>query len=444
MKKDIINYGNDPFEVMYKSFRLFNESSNKWKRDFVPMSAGINWIKTNPLIQELLKAEIQNDLSTRNYGNAAGTHLITRLLQYSENKLFGLTDIHVTLTNGATEGAHIVLDNWIRRGVLNKNDKAIVIGHTFGFYYKLCKFFSLRYNEILVDKNNKSSFLPSTERIMSELLRVKPSIIFLLFPNNPFGELINISALKEIAKYVINTNSKILLDKVCLMPWDDISEHQQIIGKLVSSGHAVSVDSLSKSQGIAGLRVGFLSTNGLIKKQIIEHTKSRSLNPIVFGTPTMALARLCLIDLQYSKRVGDLVRKSQGLLFSEYPYDESFDNYFQLCYKNIDKLSQSMEKDQLRIKTNLKVIRKIFSCGVRPINLTAGFNVVVSTDKMKMQNELNDQIQLSKEFGIGVLTSSCFCELDSSSHYFIRFGLSLDEQTFENTLLRINDFYKEK
>ena len=97
-----------------------------------------------------------------------------------------------------------------------------------------------------------------------------------------------------------------------------------------------------------------------------------------------------------------------------------------------------------KIETNLKVIRNIFNSSIRPINLTAGFNVVVSTDKMKMQNELNDQIQLSREFGIGVLTSSSFCELDSSSNYFIRFGLSLDEQTFKNTLLRINDFYKNK
>lgn len=431
-----------PFDLMVQGLSRIGTSAFIARREFINVSAGVNWIHPETGVIELLKRELELSITTRNYGNAGGSPAVTRTLESLEDHVYGCRGLAVTLVHGTTEGSTLALDNWSSDGSVLPGGRALAIGHAFGLYHRLATERGLTFHECLGDEGNVNSFMPSEQAVAEALDRVEPQLIFLLLPNNPLGEIVDRASLERIATHVRKHDARLLVDRVCLMTWDEPVHVRELLGPLVLEGRAAMSDSFSKSESLAGLRIGYLVTNARSKTGIIETIKSRFLNPPVFGSATLALTRAGSRGEKRAHRYLHVFRSAHDRVFGEYPPEESFQGFLAEAADALPQLAlQSAQRKQL-IQDNFQRLKHAFGGRVtRALRLDAGFNVALALDAMDADKEENDQLDLAQNHGVGVLTSRCFCQTPVGRKYFVRVGLTLPGQLFEQGLKRLDSFY---
>ena len=222
-----------PFNQMVKNLERIASHASAADRKFIGLSAGVNWRTPETSVVRLLKRELDLAMTSRNYGNAGGTPAVTRTLESLENHTHHCRGLAVTLVHGTTEGSSLALDCWASSSVLQAGGKALMIGHAFPLYHRLSTDRKLDFHECLGDEANSHSFLPSELAITESLEQLKPKVIFLLLPNNPLGEIINPASLARIVDYVRAHDARLLVDRVCLMPWDAPKLVRDLLGPLV-------------------------------------------------------------------------------------------------------------------------------------------------------------------------------------------------------------------
>jgi len=431
-----------PFELMYQSFSMFANAGQKWERDFIPLSAGVNWVQGSGVVRNMLHRELESSSTYRNYGNAGGIRPVTDVLEKIECKSSVTKGLKVQLTNGATEGAWLILECLKRDGRIKSGDNSLSLGHCFPLYNSLSKEFELNFNESLGHEYATKSFLPDVDTIQQAVEKLKPKVIFLLMPNNPFGESFSGTELSRICEIVSTSNSFLLIDRVCQMPWDDRASTMRILAPLIVAGNAVVVDSLSKSESLAGLRIGFIITNQLIKQILISITQTRYLNPIVFSSVTLALCRLA----EYGANMGNVavraLRANIDEIFSEYPKSENYEILTDCFEDFLAQYIPELKIRQKRLLNNFEQLHLEFGeLVIRPLIFKTGFNCTLSINEMRRSSETEDVLNLCNSHGVGVLTEQCFRSSGNYSHYFIRVGLSLEEEDFKNALFRLKEYY---
>jgi len=431
-----------PFNQMVKNLERIASHASAADRKFIGLSAGVNWRTPETSVVRLLKRELDLAMTSRNYGNAGGTPAVTRTLESLENHTHHCRGLAVTLVHGTTEGSSLALDCWASSSVLQAGGKALMIGHAFPLYHRLSTDRKLDFHECLGDEANSHSFLPSELAITESLEQLKPKVIFLLLPNNPLGEIINPASLARIVDYVRAHDARLLVDRVCLMPWDAPKLVRDLLGPLVLEGRAAMSDSFSKSDSLAGLRMGYLVTSADMKAQIVEAIKSRFLNPPVFGSATLALTRAASLGEQRARRYLNVVQAAHNRLYGEYPPAESFHDYLDEAAAGLRDICLETAARKKEVHDNFQRLQDVFGNRVaRSLRFDGGFNVALALDAMDAQREESDHIELAETHGVGVLTSSCFCQTPVGRKYFVRIGLTLPGQQFAEGLQRLNRFY---
>jgi aspartate/methionine/tyrosine aminotransferase len=433
---------NNPFADMYEMFSLFGQQADRWGRKFVPISAGVNWCKPSPAALQLAALELEHAVTTRNYGNAGGSPPITAALAIVERRLHVNRELEVTLTHGATEGATLVLEYWKRTGAMCQGDTMLTIGPAFALYNRLASDFGLAFYQVLGAANASDAFMPSVDQIEEALAAERPQVIVVLLPNNPLGEFVDEAGLQRICHYASSTGARILVDRVCLMPWDDVDTIARALGPLIAAGQAAVVDSLSKSESLAGLRSGYLVSDAATKAGVVELIKSRFLNPPVFPTATLAALRLAHFDLRLATHMGRLFEKASAEIFSEYPGEEDFRDFLRTATALLPALRAGMAERRRVLIANHAMLCATFTDRLaRPLLWQGGFNVALATADMDAAREIADGHALACDRGIGVLTSRCFGAVDGGRLYFVRVGLSLSEADFTEGVARLAAFY---
>ena len=140
--------------------------------------------------------------------------------------------------------------------------------------------------------------------------------LFLCNPNNPTGLL----ATKQIMKIIenIDSSTKILLDE-CFIELADNPEANTIIEKISEFDNLVILRSLTKSFGLAGLRVGYSVCNPILAKKL-------STNKIPWNVNSLAqvAGAAALLERRYLSKARAHVKKERRFLYDNIEKLRSF------------------------------------------------------------------------------------------------------------------------
>jgi threonine-phosphate decarboxylase len=159
--------------------------------------------------------------------------------------------------------------------------------------------------------------------------------IFLCNPNNPTG-LFSVKPIKKIIES-IDSSTKILIDE-CFIEFtdDDDHHHHSLINKIKEFDNIVILRSLTKSFGLAGLRVGYSISSPKLAKQLSANRIPWNVN----GLAQMA-GIIALKDLKHLKKARAMIKKErQFIQFKIEKKMQSFApcksdvNYFLIHLKN--------------------------------------------------------------------------------------------------------------
>jgi threonine-phosphate decarboxylase len=175
--------------------------------------------------------------------------------------------------------------------------------------------------------------------------------IYLCNPNNPTGLL----ATKDIERIVTNADRKtmILLDE-CFIELVDQPERNSFITRLAEFGNLVLLRSLTKSYGLAGLRVGYACCGS---PSVVEKLKRYRIPWNVNGI-AQAAGVAALSDSRYVRRARTVIVNERRFLFQKLSRMNPFTphrsdvNYFML---NLGRHDSAKFRDDLLKKTGILV-----------------------------------------------------------------------------------------
>lgn len=436
-----------PFNRMYQLFRLFSDATARRKETpFFHMSAGVNWLPACPSVLRCLHAELDSALTYRNYGRSAGAFGVTDALEQVEFALnAGQYRPAVTISNGTTEGARLVFELLAASRSIQPGDTAMMVGQGFPLYSLLSETFGLQFKEVLSDVESPAEeYLPAMDLVLQLIETSRPKIVFLIIPNNPIGESYSEQDMSALAKKCSSCGAVLLVDRVCLMPWDDYGASARACAPQIAAGDCFFVDSFSKSESLAGLRTGFIVSNEAHRDALVELTKARWLNPVVFSTMTLAYTRLAMLaNDSRDEATGGL---ANGLIdhlihdcVASHGGQEAKSHFAEFCAE----YRKDMAERRKSISNNYKQLcDRLGSSAIRPMKLDAGFNVAVCLPTMLPVGEEADQRRLADAHGVGVLTEICFRNSTRKvGNYFVRLGMTLPHDEFRQGLDAICDYY---
>src|SRR5919198_3664372 len=150
--------------------------------------------------------------------------------------------------------------------------------------------------------------------------------VFLCNPNNPTG----ILATKQIMKIIENVDSstRILLDE-CFIELADNPDANTMIEQISEFDNLVILRSMTKSFGLAGLRVGYSVCNPTLAKKLSANKIPWNVNALAQVAGAAALA-----DRRYLSKTRELVKKERKFLYDNIGKLKSFSplrsdsNYF--------------------------------------------------------------------------------------------------------------------
>ena len=207
-------------------------------------------------------------------------------LKYNKNREFDINEI------GIFNGADAAI-NAICKAFSEKNKVFLTTNPTFGYYFPCAEMHGMIIKSCTYNGNN---FTFPLAKFYESIQKYNPKLIFICNPNNPTGSVISAENIMEIANK--NQKSLIVIDELyekfygdSLLPIIDFKKTKNI----------VIIQSLSKTAGLAGLRVGFAFGNEQIIKQINKVTGPYDVNSFAVTAASAALDDQEYIDNYVSK-----------------------------------------------------------------------------------------------------------------------------------------------
>jgi threonine-phosphate decarboxylase len=168
--------------------------------------------------------------------------------------------------------------------------------------------------------------------------------IFLCNPNNPTG-LVYKKLLNIIER--IDNSTKILVDE-CFIEFVDESDRHTMIRKIEEFDNLIILRSLTKSFGLAGLRLGYSVSNSKLAQKLAAGRISWNVNGIAQRAGSAAL-----MDLEHLKKARTIVEVERDFMYVNIRKKTQFfvpaksdANYFLIRIKN-NKYSSTDIRDSL-------------------------------------------------------------------------------------------------
>ena len=227
-----------------------------------------------------------------------------RELKKSLSRYLGIDSEWVTLGNGAIEIIY-----WFAHTITSVRGRVVIPTPTFCEYEVASQ--KVGAEVTLVPLNN---FDLDTDKIIEKARGA--DAVFLCNPNNPTGML----ATKQIMKIIenIDSSTKILLDE-CFIELADNPEANTMIDQISEFDNLVILRSLTKSFGLAGLRVGYSVCNPTLAKKLSSNKIPWNVNSLAQVAGVAALReRRCL------SKARALIKKERRFLHDNIEKLESF------------------------------------------------------------------------------------------------------------------------
>jgi threonine-phosphate decarboxylase len=227
-----------------------------------------------------------------------------RELKKSLSRYLGIDSEWVTLGNGAIEIIY-----WFAHTTTSVRGRVVIPTPTFCEYEVASQ--KIGAEVTFVPLNN---FDLDTDTIIEKARGA--DAVFLCNPNNPTGML----ATKQIMKIIenIDSSTKILLDE-CFIELADNPEANTMIDQISEFDNLVILRSLTKSFGLAGLRVGYSVCNPTLAKKLSTNKIPWNVNSLAQVAGVTALReRRCL------SKARALIKKERRFLHDNIEKLESF------------------------------------------------------------------------------------------------------------------------
>jgi threonine-phosphate decarboxylase len=237
----------------------------------------------------------------------------------------------ITIGNGATE----IIHNFARTFIRNK---VVIPAPTFCEYELASK--RMGANILFVPLRD----LTLDTKVIIE--KVKNSdAVFLCNPNNPTG-LLSTKAIKTIIE-CIDSSTKILIDECFIELVDDDKAQCAIIDKIKEFDNLIILRSLTKSFGLAGLRVGYSICNPKLAKQL-------SSNKIPWNVNGMAQIAgiVALQDVSHLIKARAMIKKERKFMHDDI---KSKTRSFIPCQSDVNYFLIHLKENSVRIRNSILI-----------------------------------------------------------------------------------------
>jgi threonine-phosphate decarboxylase len=227
-----------------------------------------------------------------------------RELKKSLSRYLGIDSEWVTLGNGAIEIIY-----WFAHTTTSVRGRVVIPIPTFCEYEVASQKVGAEVTFVPLN-----SFDLDTDKIIEKTRGA--DAVFLCNPNNPTGML----ATKQIMKIIenIDSSTKILLDE-CFIELADNPEANTMIDQISEFDNLVILRSLTKSFGLAGLRVGYSVCNPTLAKKLSSNKIPWNVNSLAQVAGVAALR-----ERRYLSKARALIKKERRFLHDNIDKLESF------------------------------------------------------------------------------------------------------------------------
>jgi len=232
---------------------------------------------------DLIK-QTEDKLDVREYPLSDTERLVESLSRYIK-----MPQEMIGVGNGSDQIIDLILANFA-----SKDTKILTSEPTFGFFEERCKLYSIPTIKIPFTKNMTLEL----EKFLSNIK--KADILYLDSPNNPTGFQFSKNKLEQLIK---EFNGLVIIDEA-YVEFADYS----IIDMTKKRDNLIVLRTLSKSFGLAGLRVGYFVAN---KKIASVFTKTIQY-PYPLNTVAIETAILALQKSKQISEIANLIKKERS------------------------------------------------------------------------------------------------------------------------------------
>ena len=304
------------------------------RRNLLRLDFNENTLGPSPKVLDAIKNIKIDEISIYPEYNS----LINKLCNfYHPNRKFDQDQI------GIFNGADAAI-NAIFRSFGSKNEVFLTTNPTFGYYFPCAETQGMRIESCSYIGND---FKFPIKNFNEKIKKYNPKLIFICNPNNPTGSVISAQNIIDIANK--NKHSLIVIDELyekfygdSLLPIIDFKEVKNI----------VVIQSLSKTAGLAGLRIGFAFGNS----QIMEHIKKVT-GPYDVNSFAVLAANAALDDQAYTENYILEVKDARNWIKSKFKlldirYNFKGGNYFLIWpNKKPELLEKQMRNNGILVRS---------------------------------------------------------------------------------------------
>ena len=262
----------------------------------IKLDSNENYAIDPDFFQRLL-IEMKENIDVREYPLGGTERLVCALSDY-----VGMPKEMIGVGNGSDQIIDLILGNFA-----SKDTRILTSDPTFGFFEERCKLYSIPKIKISFDKNMSldiDKFLANSK---------KSNILYLDSPNNPTGFQFQ---KKQLEKLIREFDGLVIIDEAYV----EFSDYS-VVETVKKTNNLIVLRTLSKSFGLAGLRIGYFIAN---KKMIDTFTRVIQY-PYPLNTIAIEAGIMALQHRKYFTDIVELVKKERTRIVNKLREMKVFD-----------------------------------------------------------------------------------------------------------------------
>ncbi|MCL5986736.1 MAG: threonine-phosphate decarboxylase CobD [Actinobacteria bacterium] len=243
------------------NLRFASQKYGLKEEDFADFSANLNPLGPPAQVIEVIKDNISKIYS---YPDTECTQLRKRISSF-----FGLAESNVIVTNGASELIYLVCEHFSGR-------KALLIEPGFLGYLDATRAFRL--NAAFYFLREDRNFAMNADDFMSSVEFESADIVFTCNPNNPTGTMISHDEMTKVVQGCEKSGAFLVVDESFVELSDFPGD--SVIGLARKFKNLLVIRSMTKSYGLAGIRLGYGISNTDIIEDLLRKQPTWSVNSL--------------------------------------------------------------------------------------------------------------------------------------------------------------------
>jgi threonine-phosphate decarboxylase len=211
----------------------------------------------------------------------------------------GIDKEWISVGNGATE----IIHNFVRAVSLTNS---IILPPTFCEYELASKRCTMKIDYVPLSKKLQIQ----TDRVIEKANKNSNSLIFICNPNNPTG-LVNTQQIEKILSSIDYSKTILLIDESFIEFLNGI-EKKSLVSKIKEYDNLAILRSMTKSYGLAGLRLGYLIANPHLIRKLKPLQIAWSVNGIAQVAGITALN-----DQDHVSRAKKIIQRERNFMYKK-------------------------------------------------------------------------------------------------------------------------------